>query len=388
MKTPYHIFRVLISFSAVFLFYGQVSAQQSYSVTGAKRPKHYFNTVIILDGYRKPSKTLKDTTDFISKRLQTYAVKLVDLSFYTPLFTFEDRSDTMVYKNTHILLTGTYQALQSVFTGISKHQLVKIGIGIRYIFNSGKKGVWFVDAAPFITKDVTYQSKAYFRLASTIVYSYNVSYSFGCRLGVTKSFQWGNRLYLPFIGLRFGRLDRVNLSVQIPRSISLNIPMGSNVIFSFYSKPQGGLYNFSNHDSLYYRKQTATFNFTRYELNTGFRVDVRCGRNFNFYVATGISSRNTITFYSEKANNDRPRLPYRIYFYNEHIAPTLFFNAGLVLKFGKTRSYFNNRNLYDAMDLNNVMDGNGNTQIPLPTKKQKSNANLNSIQDLIDYNDF
>ncbi|MGZ4089949.1 MAG: hypothetical protein ACXVNO_04460, partial [Bacteroidia bacterium] len=68
-------------------------------------------------------------------------------------------------------------------------------------------------------------SQPYFRLASTIVYSYNKSDRFNWRIGVTKSFMWGNRNYLPFIGLRFGRLDKTNLSIQFPRNISVNIPV-------------------------------------------------------------------------------------------------------------------------------------------------------------------
>ena len=90
--------------------------------------------------------------------------------------------------------------LQPVFSGISQHSLIKAGMGVRFIFNSGKKGVWFIDASPFVTKDVTYESKGYFRLASTFVYSHNVSENFNWRVGATKSFLWGNKNYWPFIG--------------------------------------------------------------------------------------------------------------------------------------------------------------------------------------------
>jgi hypothetical protein len=217
-----------------------------------------------------------------------------------------------------------------------------------------------------------------------------VSNELNWRLGVTKSFLWGNRFYLPFIGFRVGRLDKVNLSIQFPRSASLNFPMGSNFIFSIYTKPQGGLFNFSNRDSLYYRKMDATFHFSRYEINSGARLDVRIGSFMSFYVATGLSSRNTVTFYSERANNNRRALLYNSYFFTKNIAPSLFFNFGLVLRFGKTRSYFNNRNIYDVIDLNNTIDpnSNGNIQIPLNSRKKKADLNLKSVEDLVDYNDF
>jgi hypothetical protein len=180
----------------------------------------------------------------------------------------------------------------------------------------------------------------------------------------------------------------MNLSIQFPKSISFNVPVNSKLILSLYTRPQGGLYNFSNSDSLYFKRTDAVFNFTRYEINTGLRVDVRMNRNFIFYLASGISSRNNITFYSESTNNRRSRLPYRKYFYSQDMPSTLFFNLGCVIKFGKTRSYYNNRNLYDIMDLNNVEDVNGNAQIPLAPKMKKMDANLESVRDLLDYTDF
>ncbi len=388
MKNTAYNYKALLLAGALFLFNGGAQSQTSYEATGAKTPKHYFNTVITLDAYRKPEKNLKDTQDYISRRLKTYGVRQFDLSFCTPLITIDDNSDTTVIKNSHILLTGNYTVLRPAFSGISDHKLVKLGVGIRYIFNTGKKGVWFIDAAPFVTKDVSFDSKGYFRLASTLIYSHNVSDRFNVRLGVTKSFLWGNRFYWPFIGVRFGRLDKTNFSIQFPRYISLNVPVSSRFLFSVYSRAQGGMYNFSNHDSLYFRKQDATFSFTRYEINTGFRFDFRFGKNFGLYIALGASTRNNITFYSERANKNRPRQPYRTYFYSEKANPSLYLNLGCVIKFGKTKSYFNNKNIYDAINLNSTMDENGNAQIPLTPKKRRSDNNLESLKDLMDYNDF
>lgn len=386
---------MLIFIGTIFLFNTEIKAQATtYDSLKVKLPKHYFKTVIVVDGYNKAKQNFADTNDFTAKRLKSYGLKQFSLSFYTPLVSYTD-VDTVkhITKNTHILLTGNYVRLRPVFDGIKQHDLVKIGFGLRFIFNSGKKGVWFVDTSPFVTRDATYTSKGYFRMASTIVYSHNVSERFNWRIGATKSFMWGNKNYWPFIGLRFGRLDKTHLSIQFPRSINLNVPVGPKLTMSFYTKPQGGMYNFSNHDSIYYLSNAATFSYTRYELNSGFRADVRASDKFNFYVAAGISSRNNITFYSEKANRSRPNLPYRTYFFTESLGPTLFVNLGLVFKFGKTRTFYKDRNMYDVMDLNNTMDvgdnggSAGNPQIPI-TPKSKKEINLNSIQDLIDYNDF
>jgi hypothetical protein len=224
-------------------------------------------------------------------------------------------------------------------------------------------------------------------MASTFIYSHNVTNAFNWRLGITKSFLWGNRLYLPFVGLRMGRLDKVNLSIQFPRSISLSMPVSSKFIVSVYTRPQGGMWNFSNADTLYPKNPDMTFHFSRYELNSGLRFDFRVGQHFIFYFAAGLSSRNNITFYSESANARRNNLNYDTYFYSKNLPSTLFLNGGLVLKFGRTRSFFNVKNIYDATDLNNVLDGNnGNAAIPLEIRRSK--VNLQSIQDLVDYNDF
>ncbi len=382
--------------SAFFLFLHHTEAQESFDSLKVKTPKHYFKTIMVLDAYRKPNQEIPDTVNPLSKKLKSYGVNQFYFSLITPLATFERPTydSTQPKKNTHLLLTANYMSLQPVFDGIKQHNLVKAGMGLRLIVNTGKKGLWFIDAAPFVTRDVTYSSSRHnVRLASTIVYSHNTSARFNWRIGITKSFMWGNRYYLPFIGVRFGRLDKTNLSIQFPRSMSLNIPVNQKLVLSIYTKPQGGMYNFSNHDSLTGGERT--FHFTRYEINSGFRGDVRVNAWFNFYFALGLSTKNNITFYAEKTNKDRPNAPYRHFFYNQTLAPTGFFNAGLVFKFGNTKSYYKDKNMYDAMDLNNTMGtgddniSNGNAQIPVDAKKlKKQDLNLRSVQDLVDYNDF
>lgn len=392
MNPPTQIVKVLALLGAIFLF-AESGAQSSYDSLKIKLPKHYFQTVIVMDGYRKPKQNIPDTVDILSQRLKTFAVHQFVFSLSTPVFTSEHFTSDSLVKNTHVLLTANYLRLQPVFDGIYTHQLTKTGIGARIIVNSGKKGIWFFDVSPFVTKDATYPSKPYARLASTVVYSHNVSPRFNWRIGATKSFQWGNRNYLPFVGVRFGRLDKINFSLQFPRSMALNVPISQKVALSFYTKPQGGMFNFSNHDSLYYLNNDATFHFTHSEITTGARADIRVTNWFNFYVALGFSTENRITFYSETANSKRSKLPYSKYFYNEVLPSTGFFNCGLSFRFGKTRSYYNNTNIYDAIDLNNTAGGddnlnNGNSQIPLNTRRKKAEADLKSVQDLIDYNDF
>lgn len=398
MNKKEYILKVLVFSCTFFLFLSKGEAQDSYDSLKLKLPKHYFKTIIIADGYRKPGQEIKDTVNPLSRKLKSYGVNQFIFSLITPIATFEKPAldSTSPRKNTHLLLTANYVRLQPVFGGIETHDLVKAGIGMRLIANSGKKGVWFIDVSPFVTKDATYASSpGILRMASTIVYSYNKSDRFNWRIGVTKSFMWGNRNYLPFIGLRLGRLDKTNLSIQFPRNISLNIPLNQKMMISFYTKPQGGMFSFTNRDSLSVKNAEKTFHFTRYEINSGFRADVRVSNWFNFYVALGLSTKNNITFYSERANRARPNVPYRTHFYSETMPATGFFNLGLVFKFGKTRMFYNDKNMYDAIDLNNTIGGgdnnvsDGNAQIPLEGKKlKKQDLNLRSVQDLVDYNDF
>jgi hypothetical protein len=352
-----------------------------------KLPKHYFSTMILLDAYRKPERVLSNSNHRLAPRLNSYGIKQGAVAFYTPLYTSGETGTDLVTSNTHLLLTGNYLSLRPQFTGLSKeHNLVKAGVGMRFIYNTGRKAVWFIDVSPFVTRDVTYNSRAYYRMASSIIYSYNVSERFNWRVGLTKSFLWGNRYYLPFVGIRIGPLDKVHFSLQFPRSIQLNIPAGRSLILSIYSRPQGGMFIFSNADSLYFRGTEATFHFTRYEVNTGLRVDVRATRFFSFYLATGLSTGNNITFYSEAANPRKRSGPYRTYFYASKVPPSGFLNLGLVFSFGKTRSFYKDRNIYDAIDLNRQGNGidNGNTQIPLPGKSIPKDLNLESIRDLVE----
>ncbi len=251
---------IIISATCVMLFSNCLS-QSFFDSLKIKQPKHYFNTVIDLDLYRKPEVFMTDTRP-ISNRLKSYSIKQTYLNFYTPLATKTWVKDSAI-RNTHFLLTGNYLNLQPVFKGISTHSLVKLGIGLRFVYNTGKKSVWFADVSPFVTRDASYPSKPYFRMANTFIFSYNVTDKFNWRLGITKSFMWGNRFYLPFVGLRIGRLDRMHLSIQFPRSISFNVPLGSKVFIGLYTRPQGGMFNFSNADSLYFGKTERTFHFTR-----------------------------------------------------------------------------------------------------------------------------
>ncbi len=384
------------------LFWANAAAQGSYDSLKIKEPKHYFQSVIFLDSYSKPKKPIQAIDSIISdsilsNRLKSYGIRQFNFGFCVPIKTKQTfNADSSIYSNTHYLLTGHLMSFKPVFDSMKTHQLIKLGVGLRIIHNTGKKGLWFIDISPFLTKDITYKDRnGYLRFANSFIYSHNFSERFNLRVGLTKSFLWGNRNYLPYLGFRIGKLDKVNFSLQIPKNISLNIPFSNTVRFSIFSKPQGGMFTFSNKDSLlYFKPDDKFFNFTRYEILTGLRLDAAFGNNFACYMALGFSTRNTITFYSESRNAERPRAPYKYYFYEKKMPASGFLNFGLVLKLGKTKSYYGNRNMYDAIDLNNmngVGDSNtgpGNTAIPIKESIKRSKLNLADVQDLIDTNDY
>lgn len=384
-----------------YSFYAQ-SDSSSRKKKKIKEPKHFFSNTIFFDHYSKPSVDLKDTSR-IGKQLGSYGVSQTCLSFYAPILTINKyNKDSTVNQNFHLLLAGTAYYLQPVFSGISKHTLAKYGLGIRAIYNTGKKSIFFIESTPFLTQDITPGSAANgtWRMSGTMLWSFSPNNHFNFRLGATKSFMWGNRFYLPFIGFRFGKVDGFNFSVQFPKNISLNMPLGNKFRLALYTKPQGGVFNFSNRDTVYdgnYYKNPninneKTIHFGRYELLSGLRLDVVPLRWLNFYVATGFSTKNGISFYSNNFNKNNKRGSYGD-FYAHAAKSTLYFNFGLTVRIGKTKSYYNNKNIYEAIDLNNKVDpGNnitpGNGNIVIPKKKIPNNLKPSEIQDLIDANDF
>ncbi len=375
-----------VLFSAKLLAYKHDSLKV---VKPVKLPKHYFSTVIYADLYATGQHTLSGK-NYVSKRLATYQLSQVVLGFNTPLFTKDYyKKDSTEISNFHLLLTGSSAVVTPHFEGIrTDHKLSRTSLGVRAIYNTGKKSIFYAEFSPFVTQDNGYVYTQKYRIATSLIYNYTVNQRFSFRLGYTRSFVFGNRLNLPYVGIRVGKLDGINLSIQFPRSISFNVPMGRYFKASVYAKPQGGIYSFANVDTIYYLNNDKTLNFGRYEYLGGMRIDVFPSRFFNFYVSTGLSTQNNIALYSEtfnKGNNGALNS-----FYMEQLSGTLFVNFGLVVKFGKVRSIYNNYNLYNAHDLNSTDVNNishGNNQIPAREKNIKS-VKPSDVQDLIDTQDF
>ena len=368
------------------------NAADSISPTPVKLPKHYFNQVLYFDYYLTGKRNL-DTTNLISKRLKSYQVNQFAMGYNIPVYTqdYYNKDSTRI-SNFHLLLTTSYSRLDLNFGGISQHTLSKFSIGARAVYNNGKKSIFFVEFSPFTTQDIGHSYTKTTRLASTVLYNYAANDYFSFRVGYTRSFFLGNRYSLPYIGIRVGKLDGINFSIQFPRAITFTIPMGPHVRTSLFTRPQGGLYTFANTDSLKIGSiyENNKLYFGRYEFLSGVRVDIQTSRFFNMYFSSGFTTRNKILFhYAAPVNSITP---YRKT-YMEDVKGSIFLNLGFVFRFGKTKSVYNNRQMYEAMDINNTVSPaengsyNGNGDIPPPVYKIRKNATA-EVLDLIEVQDL
>ncbi len=400
MKKRHSNYYITLSF--VFFFTRLLAFTDADSTKNTKvvrPPKHYFSNTIYADIYSTGERKLDTINQIthavnqVSKKLNSFQVSQFSAGFNIPVITKDIyNKDSTKISNIHFLLTGGYTKLNLKFGGISEHQLSKTSLGVRGVYNNGKKSIFFVDIAPFVTQDNGFAYTRTYRLASTFVYNYSANEYFCFRAGFTRSFLWGNRFNFPYVGIRVGKLDKVNFSVQFPRGASLNFPIGKYVRSSFYTKVQGGLYSFANTDSI----QVGNLNdnkklfFGRNEFLSGWRMDILPSKYFSAYLSTGFTTQNYISF-SSSATATSNFMAYGNY-YKQRIKPSIFLNIGVVVRFGKTKSIYNNYAMYNAVDINNNDIGNtgthiGNGNIPVPQKKIKIN-NTNQILDLIETQDL
>lgn len=385
-----HIFFLL---GFVFILTKLLAFNNNDSIKTVKPPKHYFNKTIFADYYVTGQRKL-DTLSTISKKLISYQVSQFSIGYNFPIITkdFYNKDSTQI-SNLHLLISGNYTKLNLDFGGISKHDLTNLSIGCRGFYNNGKKSIFFAEVTPFVTRDNGYQYTRTYRLATTVLYNCSVNEYFSFRLGYTRSFLWGNRYHLPYMGIRVGKLDKTNLSVQFPRSITFNVPLGKYIRTSLYTKPQGGLYTFANVDSIQVGNNTENkkLYFGRYEFLSGLRVDFLPSKFFYFYLSGGFTTQNKISFYPTPRTKDKGSSYSKGY--SDKVKKNIYVNFGLVFRFGKTKSIYNNLQIYNALDMENNLNPenngvhNGNGNIPFPASKIKKN-NPDEVLDLIETQDL
>lgn len=362
-----------------------------------KPPKHYIKSNLFFSRYGTMSRTLEGKDLFLNNRLGNYSFTQYNLGFYTPLMTRSwYRKDSVRLANFHLLFTFNYNVSIPAFSGeANEHKLFKSGIGLRGIYNTGGKWIWFFDASPFSVGDRMDMRTKQPRYASILVADYVPSADFSLRFGFTRTFLFGNRYHLPMIGMRFGRLDKMYLSIQFPRSVTAAWVVNKNFTLSLYSKPFGGLYRFSNKDTLYINPDVKVLQFGRWELTNGARVDVNMGSNFSMFVSGGISMNNRIFFFSPDFNNNNSSLGVLAPFYRGTVDPTPFLHLGLSVRFGKTKKISGDHRMYEVIDMTNMYDpgdnndGPGNGQIPAEAKKREmERIKYQDVSDLFDVGDL
>lgn len=382
-----HIYNILISF-----FFFNVAFSQGDTLA-IKTPKHYFHTILLWDYYQKPEVTL-EPVDYVHQKLKSYQIKQSTIAFNIPIYTKDTWRKDSSMASVSWLFTGYFLSYNPSFSGLQdKHILMKNGLGIRFIYNDGRKSIVFVDVSPFSTRDRGYKETDVVRIASVLLWNYSVSSKFSFRLGLTKSFMWGNRYYLPYIGFRIGSLDKVNFSFQFPRIVSLNIPINRTFQMSLFTKPQGGVFSISNKDTLYaaFLDKNQVVYLGRYEFLGGLRVDIKPLKWLSIYIAAGSSINNYLALYSLQFNKRR-RFEYLPFFRDEQ-GKTPFFNFGVVGYIGKTKSYYQRNTIDEMVYLNNEMGvGDNNLQIYQPGNNAKSTkkfqVNNNEVADLINSFDY
>ena len=379
---------------------------QNDSLKKIKIPKHYFTPTLFTDFYTTPEKNIR-TTEWngkplpaeplrIAKVLKNYAYSQSIGGFYFPILTREKVHEDLSVSNFHFLGTGCYMLSMPRFGGINNHNLLKASLGLRGIYNNGKKGIWFMEASPYLSADLSQGQTYNYRWAGTILYDYMANPALSFRFGVTRTFIYGNLSHLPYIGIRIGRLDRSYLSIQFPRNISFSFPMGRTWRGSILTKPMGGLFTMANTDSLY-NGSDKTIMYGRFEMITGFRLDAAFNNHLSAFASAGVTGIKNLGFYSFGYNNLQPNKGLQGYvpFFAQRLTGGVFLEFGLTLRIGQARSVYKNYNMYEVFNTNSNLDpGDNNTNtgdanIPNDVKKKAiSNLKTKDIQDLIEAQDM
>lgn len=359
-----------------------------------KVPKHYFKTIVLWDYYQKPQVDLNEN-NYISQKIKSYQIQQSTFAFNIPVYTEDYINKDSSVSNFNLLFTGYFLRYDPNFSGLpDRHILSKNGLGIRIIYNNGKRSIFFADFSPFSTFDkIDKTNTRVIRMASLLLWNFSISPQWNIRIGLTKSFMWGNRYYLPFVGLRIGNINKVNFSIQFPRIISFNVPVGNWLQLSLFTKPQGGLFSLSNKDTLYplfYQKNKVVY-LGRYEFLSGLRIDVHPFKFLGIYIAAGQTINNYLALYSLQFNKNRT-FSYG-HFFESRPGKTPFINFGIVGYFGKTKSYYQRKQIDEQIHLNNQIGvGDENLQVFQPTdnysNKKKFKVSNEELSDLINTFDY
>jgi len=349
--------------------------------------KHYIKSALYLNTFSTPDRKVKGSPEL------SYRFSELAFGFNTPLKTITRyHEEDKTISTTHILLSGTYaaSAIDAYFTPEVK-TLARLGLGFKFIHNDGQKNSFFLAINPYSAGQKNLGLRNATRLSTLFIYNRTVNPKFSFRLGVWRNYLSGSARSLPILGARFGRYEKVNFSIEFPRSLSLNVPVKNWFNFSLFSKVQGTVYNFKNEDPNFFdRPREITLG--RRDVLTGLQGNFRFGPHCSLFIAAGTST-GLITR-ADKIDNRAIVRRNRYEFSRQELLRAPFLQAGINIYFGKTKNLQGNTQLYDVIDMNNLYgidDGNAS----LIDRMQDADKNLElknlqyrDIADLIDEQDL
>lgn len=339
---------VIVNF---FPSFGQSSKQEKI-VKRYIRPNVYFNF------YGTPNRRN-------AKVSNGYSFRQSSVGGYFPVFTNNwYQKDEVSISSFHLLAQGSLMSSKPYIEALDdkQHHLYRVSIGLTGILATGNKNIWYASFQPFVSQDRSTFQEPVWRMAGLILFNRTVSSNFSYRIGLLRTYMFGDNIRnnLPIVGFRFGRLDKLHLNLYLIRNISLNIPLKNNLWMEVFAKPIGGLYIFSNSDSLF--KSKAPVQFGRYEILNGVGFTYRPNSSLTMFVNTGFS-HNKMVFLKNKEEG-------RVL--NLKPGPSLFINFGINIALGQSKSIQNNTEMYDVFSIHNNWSGNNlngtsNTNIPANT---------------------
>ncbi|HWZ22176.1 MAG TPA: DUF6268 family outer membrane beta-barrel protein, partial [Cytophagaceae bacterium] len=346
-----------------------------------KKTKRYIRPCLYFNHYGTPQSRFDPH--------KQYQFTQNNLGFYLPLYTNTwFNKDSVSLSSIQIVGTGEVMQYKPDIAFLKEsYKIARLSAGVRLFYSNGNRSVFYVSVNPFVSREIPFTGNGPIRFALALIYSRTVSKAFSYRLGIIRSYTFGRPLPLPVVGIRIGALDKLHLNIQFPKNISLDLPIGRVVTASVFVRSMGGVFNVITQGDIVTTPGRRA-QLRRYELLHGAQINVRAGKNISFYVSSGFATKRHITYVFKeepvKSGND----------INRHRIPaSVFVSFGLSIRFGATKKIYNDRQMYDVMDLNTLKNtglsdsGPADNDIPASPEKSKIDSakkiKYKDVEDLI-----
>ena len=374
----YFLFALVIFFCLSFDGYANTQASGD-SVKISHVPHRYFRPTVYTNGYTTPQSIVKTKPGN-----EFYSYSHFNSGYLLPVFTDSwFRNDGVTLSNFHILMSGNMNRAFADYSAISlPYSFYKVSVGARAIYNTGNKNIWFVNVSPFFSQDDKTFGKPVLHYSTLLVFNRTVSRNFSYRLGYDRTYiLGGKKVDFPLLGIRIGPLDGAYISIQFPQYAAFNFPMGEKFRGALFVRPSGSMFNFSE-----FNGRHDVIQFRRYEFLYGYMMSYRASRNLGLNLGSGFCRNRNISFSDE--GKSKTLIPNA-----QPVSSSLFFTAGITVRFGRSISIHNNLNMYDAFDLNYSLDADNNESMSnndIPSSKDRviKNIQYRDIMDLLDEDDL